>query len=50
MKKATMAWEEIAKWVIVLALLIALIVLVIIFSGGTSAVWEKIASVLRMGA
>ncbi len=50
MKKASLAWEEIGKWVLFLVLIIILIVIIALFFGGASGIWDKIKSILSLGA
>ncbi|MEM4336439.1 MAG: hypothetical protein QXG86_00345 [Candidatus Woesearchaeota archaeon] len=49
MGKASITWDEIAKWVIILLLIIALIVIITILSGNASDLWNKLASILQIG-
>jgi len=50
MKRASITWDELAKWVIFILLAIILLVVVVMFFSGSSGIWERIASVLRVGA
>jgi len=50
MKKATLAWDEVAKWILFLLLLIAVIFVIVLLFGGAEGVWERIKNVLSLGA
>ena len=49
MKKASITWDEVAKWAFFALLVIALVILVAIFSGSAHELWDKIASVFQVG-
>jgi len=50
MKKASITWDEIGKWALVLLLLIALVIVIAILSGNARMLWDKIASIFQVGA
>ncbi len=39
----SVTWDEVAKWGFMLLLLIALVILIFIFSGSANELWDKIA-------
>jgi len=49
MKKATIAWDEIGKWALILLLIVALVIVVAILSGSAHDLWDKIASIFQVG-
>ncbi len=46
----SIGWSETAGWVIALLVIIAVIILVFMFSGGISGVFESIKNAIRFGA
>jgi len=46
-KKATLTWDEIAKWVFVLILLIILLIFIAKSTGILDKLWEQIKGVFR---
>lgn len=50
MKRASITWDEIGKWVIVLLLLVAILIIIVLLSGSASDLWDKIASIFQVGA
>ena len=49
MKKASLSWDELGKWVLFLILLVVLIIVIVLVFGGASGIWERIKEVLRFG-
>lgn len=49
MKKATLAWEEIGKWILVLALLVILLIAIGVITGVGDRIWGALADLFRFG-
>jgi hypothetical protein len=47
---ASLAWEEVGKWILFFLLIIALIIIIALMFGGATGVWDRIRSVLTLGA
>jgi len=50
MKKASLAWDELGKWILFLLLIIVVIFIIYLMFGGAQGVWERIKDVLTLGA
>ncbi len=50
MKRASLAWDEIGKWILFLLLIIALLVVIALLFGGAEGVWDRIKAILTLGA
>ncbi len=48
-KKASMAWEEIGKWILVLALVVVLLVVIGSITGVGNKMWDGLANLFRFG-
>jgi hypothetical protein len=49
MKRASIAWDETGKWLLFLAVAIAVLIIIIAVSGGIGSVWDRIKAVLTGG-
>jgi len=48
MKNASLAWDELGRWILFLLVALAIVILIIAFSGGIGSVWEKIKIAMQM--
>ncbi len=48
-KKGEIAWEELAKWVLIILVIIIVLVAITKLTGKSNSIWEKIKELLRFG-
>ncbi len=48
-KKGEIAWEELAKWILIILVIIIVLVAITKLTGKSNSIWEKMKEILRFG-